>query len=79
MSKRDILLLLQELLCNAILTKTDPEDYSGLSTRYYVDQEQLMKNIETELAKIGGDDGHFCEHTRTYKQYAKMDCRWCGR
>lgn len=54
MNKRQVLLLLKELLQNAIITETDPDDYSGLSTRYYVDQEKLMANIEEGLDALSG-------------------------
>ena len=51
MKKKAILEMLQELLRTAVISETDPDDISGCNTRYYVDQEQLMKNIETELDK----------------------------
>jgi hypothetical protein len=37
------------LVGSASLSYTDPSDYSGCNTIYYVDQEQLMKNIQVEL------------------------------
>lgn len=49
MNKRDILLLLRELLRDASIMQSDPDDASGCNTRYYVDQEQLMRNIEAAL------------------------------
>lgn len=52
MSKKEILLLLQELLRNAYYAYTDEQDASGISTKYYVDQEQLLKNINDELEKL---------------------------
>jgi hypothetical protein len=52
MSKREILKLLRDLLRDATIAETHPDDWSGCNTRYYVDQEQLMKNIEAELEKI---------------------------
>ncbi len=54
MSRHEVLLLLQDLLRNSVVSKTDPDDYSGTSTVYLVDQEQLMKNIEAEIEKEVG-------------------------
>ena len=51
MTKQDVLLLLQELLRDAVISQTDPDDQSGCNTQYYVDQEQLMDNIHKELEK----------------------------
>lgn len=52
MNKEEVLKLLQHLLRTAYLSKTDPDDHSGCNTIYYVDQEQLMRNIEAELEKL---------------------------
>lgn len=49
MSKKEVLELLRELLRDAYISETDPDDMSGCNTRYYIDQEQLLKNIEHEL------------------------------
>lgn len=52
MTKKEVLELLLELIRNATISHTDPDDYSGCNSTYYVDQEQLMKNIESELNKL---------------------------
>lgn len=52
MSKREILEMIRELLRTAYLSHTDPDDQSGCSTKYFVDQEQLMRNIEAELEEL---------------------------
>ncbi len=52
MNKLAVLKLLRELFSNAVISETDPDDMSGLSTKYYVDQEQLLKNIEAEIERI---------------------------
>ncbi len=49
MTKLDTLLLLQELFKNAVVSETAPDDPSGISTVYLVDQEQLMRNLETAI------------------------------
>jgi DnaJ-class molecular chaperone len=46
MCKRKVLKLLQKLLRDASVSVSR---MNGGSTRYYVDQEQLLKNIEAEL------------------------------
>lgn len=58
MSKKEILELLRELVRNATYSWTSPDDHSGVSTRYYLDQEQLMLNIESELEKISKRKQH---------------------
>ena len=40
---------LQELLRDAVFSSTDPDDRSGCDTRYLVDQEQLMKNLQDAI------------------------------
>jgi hypothetical protein len=50
-SKVEVLTLLQELFRTAVVTRTVPDDPSGLSTTYLVDQEQLMRNLEDALDK----------------------------
>jgi hypothetical protein len=52
MNKKEILKMLLELIRDAGISRTDPDDWSGCNTTYYVDQEQLMKNIEVELEKL---------------------------
>lgn len=54
MTKKEVLELLRDLIQNATISHTDPDDWSGLSTYYMVDQEQLLKNIEAELEKCSG-------------------------
>ncbi len=49
MTKVEILQMFLELVRTAAIRKTDPDDYSGCNTVYFVDQEQLMKNIEHEI------------------------------
>jgi hypothetical protein len=46
-----MLILLRDLLRDASISHTDPDDHSGCNTRYYVDQEQLLRNIEAEILK----------------------------
>jgi hypothetical protein len=50
-TKFQVLLLLQKLLRDASISKTDPDDQSGLSTVWFVDHEILMTNIETAIQK----------------------------
>ena len=52
MSEEDILKMLRELLRDAVTSRSSPDDPSGLSTTYLVDQEQLMRNIEDRLEKF---------------------------
>lgn len=52
MEKLEILRMLRELLRDATYSHTDPDDLSGLSTVYYVDQERLMRNIEADIEEI---------------------------
>ncbi len=56
MPRREVLLMLRELFRDAARSHTDPDDQSGISTTYTVDQEQLMRNIEAELEKLGTDE-----------------------
>lgn len=51
MRKLEILELLRELFREAIIAKTEPNDISGCSTEYFVDQDLLMNNIEQEISK----------------------------
>jgi hypothetical protein len=55
-SKVEVLTLLQELFRTAVLTRSVPDDPSGLSTTYLVDQEQLMRNLEDALEKTVPED-----------------------
>lgn len=70
MKKRKILQMLRELLRDAIHTQTQPDDASGLGTRYFVDQEQLMKNIEYELEQTAPHDPYCtcedCDYIREH-------------
>jgi hypothetical protein len=52
MTKKEVLELLKELVSTASISHSDPDDWSGLSTVYYVDQEQFLKNIEAALENI---------------------------
>ena len=49
MTKLEVLELLKNLIADASIWHTDPEDYSGVYTDYYVDHEQLMKNTESKI------------------------------
>ena len=55
MHKKEVLLLLQDLIRNAVISHTDSEDMSGWNTKYMVDQEQLLINIQKELDTIEGE------------------------
>lgn len=52
MEKKEILELLHSLVCTAYIAKYDKDDWSGCDTKYYVDQEQLLKNIQDELDEL---------------------------
>lgn len=51
MTRKEVLKLLLQLTRDAFLAEYDPDDISGLNTKYYFDQEQFMRNIESELEK----------------------------
>lgn len=55
MTKVEVLELLQELFRNSVISVTQPDDPSGLSTQWLVDQEALLANIERELEKERGE------------------------
>jgi len=52
MTKLEVLELLRELVRDAVIYESQPGDESGLSTKYYVDQEQLMVNLEHQIAEL---------------------------
>jgi hypothetical protein len=67
MSKLEILNLLQELMRDAVISKSDRSDPSGCNTLYLVDQEQLMKNISSAI-----DD-----EMRAQKGGCECGLAWC--
>lgn len=57
MNRMQVLLLLKELISISFCSITDPDDLSGLNTKYLVDQELLLENIEKEISKLDiGDE-----------------------
>lgn len=51
MTKLDVLKLLRSLVEDAFILRSDPDDASGLNTEYFLDQDQLLSNIQTEIEK----------------------------
>lgn len=51
MTRLDVLELLKELIGPCSIGISKPDDPSGMSTRYYVDHEQLMSYVEEEIKK----------------------------
>lgn len=49
MSEKAILEMLLELVRDAVVYRSDPDDHSGCNTTFLLDQEQLMRNIEARL------------------------------
>ncbi len=56
--RAEIIGLIRDLFRDAVLTRSAPDDPSGLYTTYLVDHEQLMRNIESKLEspEAKGDD-----------------------
>ncbi len=50
--KIEILELLEEMCQGAEHYQTDPDDLSGLNTKYFLDSEQFRRNIQNELKKL---------------------------
>jgi len=55
MTEAQVLKLLYTLVKDAAIMQTDPDDLSGLNTKYFVDQEQLLRNIEAKLEECHGE------------------------
>lgn len=49
MTKKETLEMLRELVRDASYAKTEESDWSGCNTKYYVDQEKLLSNIEEAI------------------------------
>lgn len=72
MTYREVLELLQEVVSGAQHSYTSPDDYSGVNTRYYVDQEQLLRNIAERLEAT-------CEHCGKYLGRHVSICTECDK
>lgn len=49
---REVLELLKEVLSDASILQTADDDPSGIRSKYLVDHEQLMKNIEDKIERL---------------------------
>jgi hypothetical protein len=45
-TRLEVLTLLRDLFDGACLSSTDPDDWSGCSTKYYVDQEEVLTRLD---------------------------------
>lgn len=53
MTRVEILIMLRQLFRTAVIMQTASDDPSGLATKYLVDQEQLMANLESAIEEEG--------------------------
>lgn len=52
MTRQEFLQELREIVCASGYTATDPDDWSGVSTRYLVDQDLMLAELDERLAEF---------------------------